>query len=61
MMSKVNTSKENPRELSKTEVKKLLDLAESESEREHLKYAVVKSLGISNSKAKTVYGFCDIG
>ena len=61
IMSKVNTSKKYPIELSKTEVKKLLDLAESESERERLKYAVVKSSGISNSKAKTVYGFCDMG
>ena len=41
-------------------MKKLLNLGESESERKRLKYAVVKSSGISSTKAKAVYGFNDM-
>ena len=46
--------------LTKEDMKKLLNLAESESERKRLKYAVVKSSGISSTKAKAVYGFNDM-
>ena len=43
--------------ISKEEMKKLLYLADGEAERERLKYAVVKSSGLSGTKAKTYYGF----
>ena len=50
----------NNKGLTKEDMKKLLNLAESESERKRLKYAVVKSSGISSTKAKAVYGFDDM-
>ena len=37
-----------------------MDLAESESEKEQLKYSIVKSSGLSSSKAKQWYGFQDV-
>lgn len=43
--------------LTKEEMKMLLNLTESESERNRLKYAVVKSTGLSSTKAKAMYGF----
>ncbi len=46
--------------LSKNELKELLYLAESESQREMLKYVAIKASGLSNSKAKKDYGICDI-
>ncbi|CAB4010429.1 Hypothetical predicted protein [Paramuricea clavata] len=52
--------KQTNKGLTKEDVKKLLNLAESESERKRLKYAVVKSSGISSTKAKAVYGFDDM-
>lgn len=42
---------------SKDQMKKLLCLSESEAERERLKFAVFKSSGMTNEKARTVYGF----
>ena len=41
-------------------VNQLLALAETESERERLKYAVVKSSQLSDTKAKSLYGFSDM-
>ena len=52
-----NDSSQN---ITKEEVKRLLDLAESESEKERLKYSIVKSSGLSSSKAKQWYGFQDV-
>ena len=49
--------KQTNKGLTKEDMKKLLNLAESECERKRLKYAVVKSSGISRTKAKAVYGF----
>jgi hypothetical protein len=43
--------------LGKETVNDLLKLAESNGERERLKYAIVKAAGISHSQAKSVYGF----
>ena len=42
--------------ISKEEMSNLLYLAETESQRELLKYAVVKAAGLSNTKAKHFYG-----
>ena len=46
--------------MSKEELQKLLNLAESESERERLKYAVVKSSALSNREAKSLFGIDDM-
>lgn len=43
--------------ISKEQMKKLVNLAESEAERERLRFAVVKGSGISNEKARSIYGF----
>lgn len=43
--------------LKKETVNDLLKLAESNGEKERLKYAIVKAAGISNSQAKSAYGF----
>ena len=43
--------------LGKETVNDLLKLAESNGERERLKYAIVKAAAISHSQAKSVYGF----
>ena len=45
--------------LSKEELTDLLRLAESESEKEMLRYVAVKAAGLSNTKAKEVYGIGD--
>ena len=45
---------------SKDQMKKLLCLAESEVERERLRFAVVKSSGMTNEKARAVYDFRDM-
>jgi hypothetical protein len=55
------TSKRDSKQhMTQEEVKKLLFLAESESERERLKYSIVKSAGILGTEAKKRYGFGDI-
>ena len=46
--------------LSKEELNELLCLAESESDKEMLKYVAVKASGLSTTKAKKVYGISDI-
>ena len=46
--------------MSKEQIKKLLDLAESEAEREKLRFAVVKGSGMSSEKACSIYGFHDM-
>lgn len=56
----LDTSGSQELKLSKEELKGLLYLAESESEKEMLKYIAVKASGLSNSKAKEVYGICDL-
>lgn len=61
LMNETTKQKETQQGINKEDVKKLLNLAESESERERLKYAVVKSAGISNTKAKSIYGFQNMG
>ena len=60
LITETSSRKTMHQELSKDEVKQLLNLAESESERERLKYTFVKSSGISNTKAKGMYGFCNM-
>ena len=42
---------------SKDQMKKLLCLAESEAKRERLRFSIVKSSGMTNEKARTVYSF----
>ena len=46
--------------LSRETVNKLLKLAESESEKQRLKFAIVGAAGLSSNKAKSIYGFDDI-
>ena len=46
--------------LSKQELKGLVYLAESETEKEMLKYVAVKAGGLSNTKAKDVYGLDNV-
>lgn len=46
--------------LSKNEVSKLLFLAESESEKERLRYAITKASLLSSTKAREIYGFHDM-
>ena len=57
----VDTSGAQEIKLSKEELKELLYLADSKSEKEMLKYVAVKAPGLSNTKAKEVYGICDLG
>lgn len=47
-------------DISKKELTNLLYIAETESQRELLKYAVVKAAGLSNTKAKQMYGINDV-
>ena len=60
LMAETCKHKQMHEEMAKEEVQKLLNLAESESERERLKYAIAKSSGISNTKAKNIYGFSSL-
>lgn len=60
LLSECTMNKSVDQELSRNEVRKILNLAESEGERERMKYIVVKSSGISNKKAKRMYGFSDM-
>jgi hypothetical protein len=60
IMAETCKHKQMHEEMAKEEVQKLLNLAESESERERLKYAIAKSSGISNTKAKNIYGFSSL-
>ena len=46
--------------LSKGKMTELLFLAESEAEKERLRYAVVKSSSLSSTQARRIYGFRDI-
>ena len=46
--------------LSRETVDKLLKLAESEGEKQRLKFAIVGSAGLSSTKAKSIYGFDDM-
>jgi len=46
--------------VSKKELMSLLNLAESESEKERLKYLAVRSSGISARKAQKIYGFHNV-
>lgn len=52
--------RDSKQHVTREEVTQLLYLAESESEREHLKYAIVKSTGLSSTEAKKLYGFGDM-
>ena len=56
LITEATLHKSSTQKMTQDEMKKLLALAESESERKRLKYAVVKSAGMSNTKAKRVYG-----
>ncbi|KAL9983134.1 hypothetical protein ACROYT_G005266 [Oculina patagonica] len=56
LIKEATLHKSSTQKMTQDEMKKLLALAESESERKRLKYAVVKSAGMSNTKAKRVYG-----
>ena len=51
---------QSPLNLRKETVNSLLKLAESDAERQRLKYAIVRAAGLSSSKAKNVYGFNDM-
>lgn len=46
--------------MSKEQMKKLLNLADSEAEKDRLRFAVVRGAGISTEKARSVYGFHDM-
>lgn len=46
--------------VSRDEMRSLLNLAESESEKERLKYMVVRSAGMSADKAQKIYGFHNV-
>ena len=46
--------------ISKEEMSNILYLAETESQRELLKYVVVKATGLSNTKAKSFYGLGNV-
>lgn len=46
--------------MSKEQMKKLLNLADSEAEKEWLRFAVVRGAGMSTKKARSVYGFHDM-
>ena len=46
--------------ISKEEMSNILYLAETESQRELLKYVVVKATGLSNTKAKSFYGLSNV-
>ena len=46
--------------MSKEQMKKLLNLADSEAERERLRFAVVRGAGMSTKKAPSVYSFRDM-
>ena len=46
--------------LSRETVNKLLKLAESEGEKQRLKFAIVGAAGLSSTKAKSIYGFDDM-
>lgn len=56
LIKEASLHKSSTQKMTQDEMKKLLALAESESERKRLKYAVVKSAGMPNTKAKRVYG-----
>ena len=60
LLAETRMQKQEKPEMSKEELQKLLNLAESESERERLKYAVVKSSGLSNRKARSLFGIDDM-
>jgi hypothetical protein len=49
-----------PINLRKETVDEFLKLAESHRERQRLKYAIVKSAGMSSSRARDLYGFNDM-
>ena len=53
-------SRDSKQHITKNEVKELLYLAESQAERERLRYSIVRSSGISSTEAKKRYGFCDM-
>jgi len=46
--------------ISRDELNKLIYLSETDSQREILKYVVVKASGISSTQAKKSYGFSDV-
>lgn len=62
LLNKVVQSNRNNKEamVSRDEMKSLLNLAESESEKERLKYLVVRSSGMSAEKAQKIYGFHNV-
>lgn len=59
LQSLLSKSLESKKEeyFSKEEMKKLFTLAESEAERERLRFAIVKGSGMSDMKARSIYGF----
>ncbi len=63
LLNKVLDSSEDnaQKHITKQEVDNLLYLAESESEKERLRYSIIKSSGLSSTKAKQLYGFKDMG
>lgn len=61
LLNKVLNAQNNATQLiTKQEVERLLNLADSESEKARLRYSIVKSSGISSTKAKRLYGFKDM-
>ena len=62
LLNKVVQSNRHNKEamVSRDEMKSLLNLAESESEKERLKYLVVRSSGMSAEKAQKIYGFHNV-
>ena len=60
LFTETNMQKQPKPEISKEQLKKLLNLAESESEWERLKYAVVTSSGLSKRKGRSLFGIDDM-
>ena len=62
LLNKVVQSNSQNKEtiVSKKELMSLFNLAESESEKERLKYLAVRSSGISARKAQKIYGFHNV-
>ena len=60
LLAETRMRKQEKPEMRKEELQKLLNLAESESERERLKCTVVKASALSNRKARSLFGIDDM-
>lgn len=60
LMTRTQQKSDQKVNISKDELKELLYLSETDSQKEILKYIVVKASGISSTQAKKSYGFSDV-